>query len=434
MMQKSFVHVLPAILVVALASASIDAAAADVSADLPPISVPPGFRVTVFHPGLGATRHIAVRDNGDVYVARSFRVERKMFGQEAAWGAIVAMRDEDGNGTADVVTPFGPTDITGEVRIHDGHLYFSSDQVIYRMALDDNLVPQTVAEPLAGGFPMTASHGTKTLAFDGAGHFYVNSGTPVNACESKRMSRAAPGLDPCPYLERSGGIWKFKDDELFQDQERDGQRYVTGTRNIVAMAWNRWADKLYFVMHGRDAIGMLWPDFYSKQDNADLPAEEFHAAEEGDNFGWPYTYYDPRVNKRMQSPEYGGDGKTEAEARGKYKEPLIGFPAHWAPNDLLFHSGTNWPEKYAQGAFIIFHGSWNRMPFEQDGFKLVFVPMRDGKVTGDWEVFINDFVGPAPVKNPGQAAYRPTGLAEGPDGAIYITEDKQGRIWKVTPE
>jgi glucose/arabinose dehydrogenase len=399
--------------------------------ELPPITVPAGFTATVFHPGLGATRHLAVRANGDVYVARQYRIERKMFGQAAAWGAILAMRDEDGDGVADRVEAFGPTDISGELRIHNDYLYFSSDQVVYRMPLDDNLVPQTVPEPLAGGFPMTESHGTKTLAFDGAGNFYVNSGTPVNACESKRMSRAAPGIDPCPYLERSGGVWKFADDQLFQDQVRDGQRYITGTRNIVAMAWNPWADKLYFVVHGRDAIGMLWPDFYTKQDNADLPAEEFHVAEEGDDFGWPYSYYDPRTNKRMQSPEYGGDGKMEA--KGDYKDPLIGFPAHWAPNDLLFHSGNNWPARYAQGAFIIFHGSWNRMPFEQDGFKLVFVPMRDGAVTGDWEVFIADFVGPAPVKSPGQAAYRPTGLAEGPDGALYISEDKRGRIWKITP-
>jgi len=73
------------------------------------------------------------------------------------------------------------------------------------------------------------------------------------------------------------------------------------------------------------------------------------------------------------------------------------------------------------------------MPFEQDGYKLVFVPMKDGKVTGDWEVFISDFVGPAPVKSPAKAVYRPTGLAEGPDGAIYISEDKRGRIWKVSP-
>jgi len=399
---------------------------------MPPITVPAGFTATVFHPALGATRQIAVRDNGDVYVARSFRMERKMFGQDAAWGAIVAMRDEDGDGVADRVEAFGPTDITGVLRIHNDYLYYASNQVVYRLKLDDNLVPQSVGEPLAGGFPMDSSHGTKTLAFDNAGNFYVNSGTPSNVCETKSMQKATPSPDPCPELERSGGIWKFQDGKLFQDQVVDGERYVTGTRNIVAMAWNPWSDKLYFVMHGRDSIGLLWPDFYSKQDNADLPAEEFHVAEEGDDFGWPYTYYDPRINKRMQSPEYGGDGKTEAI--GDYKEPLIGFPAHWAPNDLLFHSGTGFPEKYAQGAFVIFHGSWNRMPFNQDGYKLVFVPMRDGEVTGDWEVFVDDFVGPEPVKNPLRSAYRPTGLAEGPDGAIYVTEDKHGRVWKITAD
>jgi len=397
---------------------------------LPPIRVPAGFDVTVFHHALGPTRHIAVRDNGDVYVARSFRLHQPMFGQQAAWGALVALRDNDGDGVADVVQPFGPTDITTEVRIHGDWLYFSSDQAVYRLALDDNLVPAGVAEPIAGGFPMQRSHGTKTLAFDGAGNLYVNSGTPSNACETKRMSRAAPGFDPCPQLERAGGLWKFKAGKLVQDQMRDGERYVTGTRNVVAMAWNPWADKLYFVMHGRDSIGLLFPDFYSKQDNADQPAEEFHVADAGDNFGWPYTYYDPIRKKRMQGPEYGGDGKTEAT--GKYKDPLIGFPAHWAPNDLLFHSGRNMPEKYEQGAFIAFHGSWNRMPFEQGGFKIVFVPMRDGKVTGDWEVFADGFMGAESIKSPADTAYRPTGLAEGPDGAIYITEDKHGRIWKVS--
>lgn len=407
-------------------------AVAAIAADdpLPPITVPEGFRVTVFHPGLGPARHLAVRNNGDVYVARSFRVERRMFGQEAAWGTLIALRDEDGDGAADVVEPFGPTDVTTEVRIHDGHLYFSSDQVVYRMELDDKLVPQGVAEPLAGGFPMTGSHGTKTLAFDGAGNMYVNSGAPSNACETQRMARAAPGIDPCPQLERSAGIWKFRDDKQHQDQVRDGQRFVTGTRNVVAMAWNPWADKLYFVMHGRDSIGLLNPDFYTKEDNAELPAEEFHVAEEGDDFGWPYTYFDPRSNKRMQDPGYGGDGETEST--GDYRDPLIAFPAHWAPNDLLFHSGRNLPARYAQGALIVFHGSWNRIPFEQGGFKVVFVPMRDGAVTGDWEIFAAGFAGPGPVKNPGQASYRPTGLAEGPDGSIYISEDKHGRIWKVS--
>ncbi|MGI9309146.1 MAG: PQQ-dependent sugar dehydrogenase [Gammaproteobacteria bacterium] len=394
--------------------------------------LPEGFTATVFHPELGAARHMAVRDNGDVYVARSFLLDVPMFDMRASNGAIVALRDVDGDGEADIVKEFGPATITTGVEIYDGYLYFSSDLAVYRIALDDQLVPFGVHEPIAGGFPMQRSHGDRTFTFDMAGNLYVNAGVPTNVCETERMKRESPGIDPCPYLDRSGGIWKFAADEQLQDQVRDGVRYVTGTRNVLAMEWNPWSDKLYFVMHGRDSIGMLWPNFFSREDNAELPAEEFHVAEEGDNFGWPYSYYDPRLNKRMQSPEYGGDGKKAA--KGDYRDPLIGFPAHWAPMDLLFHSGNNLPEKYAQGAFIIFHGSWNRMPFEQQGFKVVFVPMRDGKVTGDWEVFADGFIGQESIKNPLHTAYRPTGLAEGPEGEIYISEDRHGRIWRVTYE
>jgi glucose/arabinose dehydrogenase len=277
---------------------------------------------------------------------------------------------------------------------------------------------------------MQRSHGTKSLAFDSEGYLYVNLGAPSNICAQAPNTRESPGLNPCPQLERHGGIWRFKADKLRQDQLRDGERYVTGTRNVVALTWNPYADKLYFVMHGRDSLGLLWPDIYSMEDNRDLPAEEFHVAEAGDNFGWPYTYFDPIRNKRMLGPEHGGDGKIEAS--GEYKAPLIGFPAHWAPNDMVFHSGKNVPEKYRHGAFIVFHGSWNRLRFEQDGFKVVFVPMKDGAVDGDWEVFADGFIGKESIKSPAETAYRPTGLAEGPSGELYITEDKHGRIWRVT--
>ena len=407
-----------------------------VSTDAPPdIRVPGGFRATVFHPGLGKARHIAVRANGDVYVARPYQLEIRMFGQKAGYGALVALRDTNGDGVADLVREFGPTDITTEVALYNDYLYFSSDQVVYRVKLGEELVPAGVPEPIAGGFPMQRSHGTKTLAFDGEGNMYVNSGTPSNICEARAMSLESPGLDPCPQLDRSGGIWRFKADRLHQDQVRDGQRFVTGTRNIVAMEWNPYVNKLYFVMHGRDSIGMLWPKLYGKEQNPDLPAEEFHVAEMGDNFGWPYTYYDPLQKARMQGPEYGGDGQTRA--RGNYRDPLIGFPAHWAPNDLIFHSGKNWPDRYKQGAFIVFHGSWNRMPFDQAGFKVVFVPLRGGRPLGTaegsgWEVFADGFTGKEAIKNPSESAYRPTGLAEGPDGALYVTEDRGGRIWRIT--
>lgn len=401
----------------------------------PDIRVPKGFRATVFHPGLGQARHLAVRANGDVYVARPYELEVKMFGQKAAYGSLVGLRDTTGDGVADIIKAFGPTDITTEVVIHNDYLYFSSDVVVYRLKLGEELVPTGVPEPIAGGFPMQRSHGTRTLAFDGEGNMFVNSGTPSNVCEAKVMSLESPGLDPCPQLERSGGIWRFKADKLLQDQMRDGERFVSGTRNIVAMEWNPYVNKLYFAMHGRDSIGMLWPKLYGKDGNRDLPAEEFHVAEAGDNFGWPYTYYDPLQKARMQGPEYGGDGKTRA--KGNYKDPLIGFPAHWAPNDLIFHSGKSFPDRYKQGAFIVFHGSWNRIPFEQAGFKVVFVPLREGRPLGTeegkgWEVFADGFTGKDAIKSPAEAAYRPTGLAEGPDGALYVTEDKGGRIWRIT--
>jgi glucose/arabinose dehydrogenase len=393
-------------------------------------SLPPGFAATVFHSGLGPTRHIAVRDNGDVYVAREYRLNMPMFGQEAGYGALLALRDTNGDGKADVVKEFGPRTVTTEVVIHAGWLYFGTDLAVYRIELDDNLVPAGVAEPIAGGFPMQRSHADKAFTFDSEGYIYVNSGTPTNACSEKNMSPRSPGIDPCPQLDRSGGIWRFRADKKYQDQLRQGELYVTGTRNVLAMEWNPYVDKLYFVMHGRDSIGILWKDFYSREDNAELPAEEFHIAEQGDNFGWPYTYYDPVKKQRMQAPEYGGDG--EATAKAGYKEPLVGFPAHWAPMDLVFHSGNNFPEEYTQGAFIVFHGSWNRMPLEQQGYNVVFVPMQAGAVTGDWQVFADGFKGSDKLMNPAKTAYRPAGIAEGPDGALYITEDKHGRIWKVS--
>lgn len=392
--------------------------------------LPEGFTATVFHPQAGPTRHIAVRDNGDVYVARDYRLSAPQFGMVAGYGAILAMRDSDGDGVADVVEEFGPRTITTGVAIFGEWLYFSTDLAVYRIKLDENLVPAGVAEPVAGGFPMQQSHADKTFALDPDGNLYVNSGVPSNVCEQKRLTPRSPGFDPCPQLERSGGIWRFQGDRKYQDQVRDAERFVTGTRNVLAMEWNPWADKLYFVMHGRDSLGMLWKDFYEREDNAELPAEEFHVAEQGDDFGWPYTYYDHLQGKRMQAPEYGGDGKTPAQ--GDYKDPILGFPAHWAPMDLIFHSGNNLPSKYEQGAFVVFHGSWNRMPLEQQGYNVVFVPMRDGKITGDWEVFADGLKGTDKLMNPVKTAYRPVGIAEGPDGSLYLTEDKHGRIWKIT--
>jgi len=122
------------------------------------------------------------------------------------------------------------------------------------------------------------------------------------------------------------------------------------------------------------------------------------------------------------SPEYGGDGKTIGRCASK-KAPLIGFPGHWAPMALTFYEGTQFPASYRGGAFIAFHGSWNRAPLPQEGYRVVFVPFANGKPTGKYFTFATSSKGPTDL--------RASGVAVGPDGSLYIAADKNGKIWRV---
>jgi glucose/arabinose dehydrogenase len=169
-------------------------------------------------------------------------------------------------------------------------------------------------------------------------------------------------------------------------------------------------------------------------DNATRTAEEFHRLIDGGNYGWPYTFWDNKLNQRIVAPEYGGDARKTAQQsdyKGKFPDPLVAFPAHWAPNALLFYSGKNFPKKYQGGAFIAFHGSWNRAPEPQAGYKVVFQPMKNGKPSAQYEEFADGFAGPLADNSPRNAKYRPVGLATGPDGALYVSDSQRGRIWRI---
>jgi mono/diheme cytochrome c family protein len=89
------------------------------------------------------------------------------------------------------------------------------------------------------------------------------------------------------------------------------------------------------------------------------------------------------------------------------------------------------PEKYKGGAFIAWHGSWNRLGHDQAGYNVVFVPMKEGKPSGNWEIFADGFKGPKPLKSSGEARFRPCGLAEGPDGSLYVVDSQVGRVWRI---
>ena len=150
---------------------------------------------------------------------------------------------------------------------------------------------------------------------------------------------------------------------------------------------------------------------------------------EGDDFGWPYTYYNQFKNERIIAPEYGGDSNKKAAE--SYANPIMGLPAHWAPNDLLFYTGNQFPERYKNGAFIAFHGSTNRVPYPQAGYVVGFIPFKEGKPNGDLEIFADGFAGKEILVDMEDAKYRPMGLAQGPDGSLFISESKKGKIWRV---
>lgn len=397
------------------------------------LSVPDGFEVVVVADSTGHARHLAVNENGDIYV--------KLSSTDKKSGGNIALRDTSGDGKADVIMQFAAFDDrrtsygTGMV-IHDGYLYFSSATNLYRNKLTPGkLIPESETEVVLTDDHEHGIHWhiTKPVSFDNKGNMYVPFGAPSNACQDLTATpNGAPGgkgLDPCPELDVHGGIWKFKAGETNLTQ-KDGERFATGIRSVVAMAWNPVDENLYLVMHGRDNLHSLFPHVFSAWQNAVLPAEEFMKVTEGADFGWPYCYYDQMKNRKVLAPEYGGDG-TITERCDEMELPVMGFPGHWAPNDLLFYRGDQFPERYQDGAFIAFHGSTNRAPYPQAGYFVAFVPFKDGSPTGAWEVFADGFAAVDTIVNTGDAVYRPVGLATGPDGSLYISDSRKGKIWRV---
>ena len=389
--------------------------------------VPDGFEVLVVVDSLpGRARHLAVNENGDVYV-------KLMHPQDGL--ANAALRDTDGDGKADSIRLFGKYDDRGygtSMRIHHGYLYFSSEMAVYRYKLKAGvLVPDGEMEVMLTDDHAHGRHEhiAKPLAFDDQGSMYVAFGAPSDACQEMNRIPASPGQNPCPLLKDHGGVWQFDANRHGQFQ-KDGKRFATGLRSVVAMDWNKNNKSLYVLQHGRDDLFRTWPTIYSRWQSAVLPAEEFLKLKEGSDAGWPYYYYDEIKKKKLLNPEYGGDGKKKSDGN-KYEQPLIGFPGHWAPNDLLFYSGNQFPDHYKNGAFIAFHGSTNRAPYPQAGYFICFVPFKDNHVTGEWEVFADGFAKVDPIVNVSDAVYRPMGIAIGPDGSLYVSDSQKGKIWRI---
>jgi glucose/arabinose dehydrogenase/mono/diheme cytochrome c family protein len=397
------------------------------------ITLPPGFCATIFADNIGHARQLAVAPNGVVYVntwsGRYYRNDTPPAG-----GFLVALQDTTGNGRADVVARFGPGAETGNaggtgIALYNGAVYAETNDRIVRYALPTGTVaPSGPAEVIVSGLPLTGDHPMHPFKIDAQGGLYVDLGSATNSCQVANRMPNSPGNQPCKELETRAGIWRY-------DANRTGQRFtpaerfVTGLRNGEGIAFDS-AGRMFATQHGRDQLRENWPHLYTPEQGANEPAEELVQLEQGADYGWPYCYYDLTQQKLVLAPEYGGDGGKAVGPCADKRAPVAAFPGHWAPNDLLLYGGHQFPAAYKGGAFIAFHGSWNRAPFPQGGYNVVFQPLADGKASRPYVVFADGFAGA--IEEPGQAAHRPSGLAVGPDGALYIADDQRGRIWRVT--
>ena len=385
------------------------------------LTLPAGFCALVVAAETGGARHLAVAANGDVYVA--LKTVDKPSG-------VVALRDTNGDGRADVRERFGDTGGTGLI-LRNGYLYMSQDTAVVRYPVKDGqLLPTGPVETVVGGFARQTTHATKALTFDERGGLYVNVGSFTNSCaEPVPPQPKAVGLNPCAQQEYSGGVWRFDANRTGQVFPRDGTRYMRGLRQTNALRWNPLVNALYLAQHGLGGFAE-WPEHYNGEQNAENPAEELLRVDEGSTFSYPYCYFDRLQGKYVMSPAYGGDGKKVGDC-GKYRQPVASYPGHWAPNDMLFYTGSQFPRRYYGGAIIAFHGGNGRAPSQLQGFNVAFQPMQEGKASGPFEVLADGFTGKRVLSDVKEAAARPMGLAQGPDGSLYVSDSIKGKIWRV---
>jgi glucose/arabinose dehydrogenase/mono/diheme cytochrome c family protein len=397
------------------------------------LQLPPGFCATVFADGIGHTRHLVVAPNGVVYVNTW---SGRYYGNDTphAGGFLVALQDTTGSGKADVNQRFGDTVQSGGaggtgIAMFGGAVYAEINDKIVRYTLPArSIVPQGAPVTTVSGLPLGGDHPMHPFVIDADGTMYVDVATATNACQPQNRVPKSPGINPCTELQTRGGIWRYdanKTNQVFSPAER----FATGIRNAEGFAIDSGAHRIFVTQHGRDQLHSNWPDVYKPEEEATQPAEELLRLTRGGDYGWPECYYDAEQRKLVLAPEYGGDGGRKIGPCANKIAPIAAFPAHWAPNAMALYDKEQFPAHYRHGVFIAFHGSWNRAPYPQGGYNVVFEALAGDRASGKCEVFADGFAGA--VKSPDKAEHRPSGLAVGPDGSLYVSDDVRGRIYRI---
>jgi glucose/arabinose dehydrogenase/mono/diheme cytochrome c family protein len=397
------------------------------------LRLPPGFCASIFADGIGHARHLVAAPNGVLYVNTW---SGRYFGNDVphAGGFLVALQDTGGSGKANVNQRFGETVASGGaggtgIGLYKGALYAEINDKIVRYALPAGaIVPSGSGEPIVTGLPLTGDHPMHPFVIDADGLMYVDVATATNSCQLKNRTLKSPGAVPCTELNTRGGIWRY-DANRTRQAFSPAERFATGIRNAEGFGLDTAGHRLFVTQHGRDQLHANWPDLYKPDEEATLPAEELMLLKQGGDYGWPECYYDGAQHKLVLAPEYGGNGGKKVDLCAQKLAPIAAFPAHWAPNAMVFYDRQEFPAHYRNGVFIAFHGSWDRAPYPQQGYNVVFQPLAGEQAGGKCEIFAEGFAGA--VKSPDQAQHRPSGLALGPDGSLYVSDDVRGRIYRI---
>jgi glucose/arabinose dehydrogenase len=347
--------------------------AARAGASLGEIKLPPGFRIEAFTDQVPGARSLALGEDGTVYVGTMRE------------GKVYALRDEDRDGKAERVYVLASgLNMPNGVAVLDGDLYVAEISRISKLKdiarrLADPPPPETVYD----GYPKDVHHGWKYLRVGPDRKLYVPVGAPCNICNSPRAIYASlTRLDP------------------------DGKNleiYAKGIRNTVGFDWNPDSKELWFTDNGRDWLG------------DDAPPDELNIAPKaGMDFGYPYCH-----GKDIADPEFG-----RLKSCAQATLPAWSFPAHSAALGLRFYTGTQFPPEYRGQLFVAQHGSWNRStPL---GYRVVMVRIEAGKPVGD-RVFAEGW-----LTADGEVTGRPVDILQMPDGALLVSDDQQGAVYRIS--
>ena len=343
------------------------------------LRVPPGFRVDVWAQELEGPRVLALAPDGSVLVSSP--------GQ----GQVLRLRDADGDGRAEEARPVlqGLDGVQG-LAVHAGQLYLAQPGTLSVAPLAADGTPGT-PRPLVTGLPKGGQHAKPTVAVGPDGWLYLSVGSSCNACTGEDGVRAV--------------LLRFHLDGSGR------QVYARGLRNTLGFAWHPDTRELWGMDHGSDHRGN------------DLPPEELNLLQPGGDYGWPYVYGERVPDLLMEAPE-----GVMREAHAERTRPMVlGYQAHSAPIQLLFHDGKGMPADLRGDAFVTLHGSWNRDP--PTGYKVVRIRFERGRPV-HFEDFLTGFLAPDHQKVSG----RPAGLLELPDGSLLVGDDSQGVLYRVSRE